>query len=65
MKGTTRITETFERYENGQLVERRQRVRGPDDEPLFEMPGYLSELQEWLEQMPKPTFHVRVPKVRR
>lgn len=67
-KTTVRVTETFERYENGELVERRQRVRGPDDEPLFEMPSaerYMAEIQDWLERMPEPKFHVRVPKGRR
>lgn len=67
-KTTVQVTETFERYENGQLVERRQRVRGADDEPLFEMPSverYMDEIWSWLDQMPEPRFHVRVPKGRR
>ena len=70
-KTTVQITETFERYENGQLVERRQRVRCEDDEPLFDSPpmpdvtGYMDDVRSWLDRMPKPNFHVRVPRVRR
>jgi hypothetical protein len=61
MKGktTVQVTETFERYENGKLVERRQRVRDEGDEPLFETPPmpdvnrFMDEVRSWIDRMPK------------
>lgn len=54
------VTETFERYENGKLVERTKRVHDGDGELPEELQSkvptfnrFFKEFDDWLGKMPK------------